>query len=84
MRRAPALAALMTMMTTALLSITLTSGTAQEDRAVTIQSMDVRENLYVISGGGGHTAALVTEDQGVVIVDTKLAGWVSRSSTRWS
>ncbi|HJN46608.1 MAG: hypothetical protein CL477_15305 [Acidobacteria bacterium] len=75
MRRAPALAALMTMMTTALLSITLTSGTAQEDRAVTIQSMDVRENLYVISGGGGHTAALVTEDQGVVIVDTKLAGW---------
>ena len=27
----------------------------QEPRSVTIQSMDVRENLYVISGGGGHT-----------------------------
>ena len=47
----------------------------QEPRAVTIQSMDVRENLYVISGGGGHTAALVTEADGVVLVDTKLAGW---------
>jgi glyoxylase-like metal-dependent hydrolase (beta-lactamase superfamily II) len=47
----------------------------QEPRSVTIQSMDVRENLYVISGGGGHTAALVTEANGVVLVDTKLAGW---------
>ena len=34
MRRAPALAALTTMMTTALLSVTLTSGNAQEERAV--------------------------------------------------
>ena len=42
---------------------------------VTIQSMNVRENLYFISGGGGHTAALVTEAHGVVLVDTKLAGW---------
>ena len=47
----------------------------QEPGTVTIQSMDVRENLYVISGGGGHTAALVTEANGVVLVDTKLAGW---------
>jgi len=42
---------------------------------VTVQTMDVRESLYVISGGGGHTAALVTEGHGVVLVDTKLAGW---------
>lgn len=47
----------------------------QEPRSVTIQTMDVRENLYIISGGGGHTAALVTEQHGVVLVDTKLAGW---------
>lgn len=47
----------------------------QEPGPVTIQTMDVRENLYVISGGGGHTAALVTQEQGVVLVDTKLAGW---------
>lgn len=61
--------------TIAILTVALVPGAAQEDRAVTIQSMDVRENLYVISGGGGHTAALITEDHGVVIVDTKLAGW---------
>ena len=49
--------------------------TIQEPRTVTIQTMDVRENLYVIGGGGGLTAALVTEAHGVVLVDTKLAGW---------
>ena len=48
---------------------------SQEPGPVTIQTMDVRENLYVISGGGGHTAALVTDGHGVVLVDTKLAGW---------
>jgi glyoxylase-like metal-dependent hydrolase (beta-lactamase superfamily II) len=58
------------------LAVAATSGSAvQESRTVTVQSMDVRENLYVISGGGGHTAMLVTEDRGVVLVDTKLAGW---------
>jgi len=59
----------------ALLSIAAAGSTAQEERSVAIQSLDVRENLYVISGGGGHTAALVTENDGVVLVDTKLAGW---------
>lgn len=34
----------------------------------------IKENLYVIKGGGGNTAAYVTT-QGVVVVDTKLAGW---------
>jgi len=34
----------------------------------------VRDNLYMITGGGGNTAALIT-DRGVVVVDTKLAGW---------
>ena len=67
------------------LGILLTAGTltlaatsrapVQDPMTVTIQSMDVRENLYVISGGGGHTAVLVTEADGVVLVDTKLAGW---------
>ena len=37
----------------------------------------VRENLYVIRGGGGNTAAFVTAE-GVVLVDTKLAGWGDR------
>lgn len=34
----------------------------------------VKDNLYVVTGGGGNTAAFVTE-RGVVVVDTKLAGW---------
>ena len=34
----------------------------------------VKDNLYMITGGGGNTAAFLT-DAGVVVVDTKLAGW---------
>ena len=34
----------------------------------------VKDNLYEIIGGGGNTAAFIT-DKGVVLVDTKLAGW---------
>jgi glyoxylase-like metal-dependent hydrolase (beta-lactamase superfamily II) len=34
----------------------------------------VKDNLYMITGGGGNTAAFIT-DGGVVIVDTKLANW---------
>jgi glyoxylase-like metal-dependent hydrolase (beta-lactamase superfamily II) len=34
----------------------------------------VKENLYMMAGGGGNTAVLVT-DNGVVVVDTKLPGW---------
>ncbi len=64
------------LLTAGTLTLTATSRpTNQDARAVTIQTMDVRENLYVISGGGGHTAALVTETHGVVLVDSKLAGW---------
>ena len=34
----------------------------------------VRDDLYEITGGGGNTAAFITTN-GVVLVDTKLAGW---------
>lgn len=34
----------------------------------------VKDNLYVIKGGGGNTAAFITA-KGVVVVDTKLANW---------
>jgi glyoxylase-like metal-dependent hydrolase (beta-lactamase superfamily II) len=34
----------------------------------------VNDRLYMITGGGGNTAAFIT-DNGVVLVDTKLAGW---------
>src|SRR5439155_2500154 len=41
-------------------------------KIVTLQK--IKENLYLASGGGGNSAVFVT-DLGVVIVDTKLAGW---------
>jgi len=34
----------------------------------------VKDNLYEITGGGGNSAAFIT-DSGVVLVDTKLANW---------
>lgn len=34
----------------------------------------VKDNLYMITGGGGNTAAYITAN-GVVLVDTKLANW---------
>ncbi len=34
----------------------------------------IKDNLYMITGGGGNTAAFITAD-GVVLVDTKLANW---------
>jgi cyclase len=34
----------------------------------------VKDNLYMITKGGGNTAAFITA-KGVVVVDTKLAGW---------
>ncbi len=34
----------------------------------------LEDNLFVLRGGGGNSAAFVTTD-GVVLVDTKLAGW---------
>jgi cyclase len=34
----------------------------------------VKDNLYMLVGGGGNTAVFLT-DAGVVVVDTKLAGW---------
>ena len=68
--------ALLTLLAAGMLTLAATARPAvQEPRTVTIQTMDVRENLYVISGGGGQTAALVTAAHGVVLVDTKLAGW---------
>ena len=39
-----------------------------------IEVQKLRENLFVLTGGGGNTAVFITAD-GVVVVDTKLPGW---------
>ena len=42
--------------------------------AASLQVDKVRDNLYVLRGGGGNTAAFITA-AGVVLVDTKVPGW---------
>jgi cyclase len=44
----------------------------QQPQPLTIEK--VKDNLYVIMGGGGNTAAFVIE-KGVVLIDTKLANY---------
>ena len=44
----------------------------QEPKVAAIEK--VKDNLYLLKGGGGNTAVFLT-DLGVVLVDTKLAGW---------
>ena len=40
----------------------------------TVEVEQLEDNLFVLRGGGGNSAAFVTSD-GVVLVDTKVAGW---------
>jgi glyoxylase-like metal-dependent hydrolase (beta-lactamase superfamily II) len=45
-----------------------------ERRIVRIQTLNVRDILYVLTGGGGNALALM-QDDGVTLIDTKGAGW---------
>ena len=45
-----------------------------EPKIVRIQTLNVRDILYVLTGGGGNSLALMRDD-GVVLIDTKLTGW---------
>lgn len=45
----------------------------QPPRPAALEIQKVKDNLYMITGAGGNTAAFIT-DKGVVIVDTKLPG----------
>src|SRR5215470_6275140 len=49
-------------------------GVQQAPSAADVQVDKIKDNLYVLRGGGGNTAAFVTAS-GVVLVDTKLPGW---------
>jgi glyoxylase-like metal-dependent hydrolase (beta-lactamase superfamily II) len=49
-------------------------GSQEPAKVVRMQTLNVSDNLYLLSGGGGNTLALATDD-GVVLIDTKLAGW---------
>jgi glyoxylase-like metal-dependent hydrolase (beta-lactamase superfamily II) len=45
---------------------------ADKPKVVTVDK--IKDNLFVLKGGGGNTAVFVTTN-GVVVVDTKIAGW---------
>lgn len=47
---------------------------AAEQGGPVVEVERIKDNLYVLRGGGGNAAAFVTSD-GVVLVDTKVAGW---------
>jgi cyclase len=47
---------------------------AAEPSAKVVEIDKLKENLFVLKGGGGNTAAFITST-GVVVVDTKLPGW---------
>jgi len=49
-------------------------GVATQQGARNLEVDRLEDNLFVLRGGGGNSAAFITSD-GVVLVDTKLAGW---------
>ena len=55
------------------LAVSTAVTTAEQGQRV-VEVERLKENLYVLRGGGGNSAAFVTSD-GVVLVDTKVAGW---------
>jgi cyclase len=73
MRRALVLAALTAAGIGMTLAVSGFQGPARTDAKV-VELQKIKDNLYVATGGGGNSAIFIT-DLGVVIVDTKLAGW---------
>src|SRR6266566_2956410 len=49
-------------------------GAAQQSAEKVVTVDKVKDNLFVLKGGGGNTTVFVGSN-GVVVVDTKLAGW---------
>jgi cyclase len=49
-------------------------GAGQQPSPSALEVDKLKDNLYVLRGGGGNTAAFITAN-GVVLVDTKLPGW---------
>lgn len=45
-------------------------------KVVKMVTLNVRDTLYLLTGGGGNTLALIDENSGgVILIDTQLAGW---------
>ena len=83
MRRASVLTGLMTAGTVTLAVAAqqppATGGGRGQQGPRIVETEKLKDNLFLLRGGGGNTAVFVTAD-GVVVVDTKNGG--SRSSTK--
>jgi len=57
-------------------ALTITVAAMQQPPAapMVVEVDKLKDNLYVLKGGGGNTALFITAD-GVTVVDTKLPGW---------
>ena len=53
-------------------ALSITIAARQQDKVVEVQKL--KDNLYVLTGGGGNTAVFITAN-GVVVVDAKNPGW---------
>jgi cyclase len=67
------LAVLLVLLAAGAVSIIFAQQQPQQRPPAALEIQKVKDNLYVITGGGGNTAAFITE-KGVVIVDTKNPG----------
>jgi cyclase len=56
------------------LSVTLSARQDPAPKPMVVEVEKLKDNLFVLKGGGGNTAVLVTA-KGVVVVDTKNPGW---------
>ena len=52
----------------------LSVGVVGQQDEMNIEVERLEDNLFVLRGGGGNSAAFITST-GVVLVDTKLTGW---------
>jgi cyclase len=51
-------------------------GQSQDPKVVKMLTLSTRDTLYLLTGGGGNTLVLVDENtDGVIVIDSKLAGW---------
>ena len=74
MKRAVVLGALIGIAALSLGVAAQRGGPPTDNTPKVVQVDKVKDNLYVLKGGGGNTAVFITAN-GVVLVDTKLPGW---------
>src|ERR1700750_2056660 len=72
MRRAVALGVLLSVGALSVAVAAYQQGQPQGPKVVEVEKL--KDNLYMLKGGGGNTAVFVGSN-GVVVVDTKLPGW---------